>query len=688
MIIFLSSLTFGHDLFLLVLALLVLFSGSVVTMRLFARVRRSSGSLKRLWLFLAGFAGGGTVWSTHFISMLAHNNPLILGYDPLLTGVSLAIAIGITTLGFVLASRTRGTALIELGGLTLGLGISAMHYTGMAAARISGVYDWSLGYVAASIALGGFFGIVATNRIARPVTRFCKYGGAIAFTLAVFTMHFTAMTALTINPINAENLPVGFFQDASLATSIASVTGFFLLVAFITYVIDSKNAEEKTERYKYLAMHDPLTGTLNRTGCEERLNELLSTHADDTAGVAVVVLDINRFKEINDVHGNRAGDHLLREVSGRLNDVFTEGEFVGRFGGDEFLAVKPGIYSARGGRLFCERIKKITETPTEWEGVTLGTGVSIGLATYPANGVNASELVERANLALNRAKADGKETWVEYDFDRDEANREKSKYGQDLLKAIERGDMQVYFQPQIDIRQRNLCGVEALVRWIHPVEGIVSPAAFIPVAEENGSIVQLGDWVLIESCRQANSWPIPLKVAVNVASRQLADAGFPDRVSKALRETGLPASRLELEITESGIIADTAHALQAIRRLKDIGVKIAMDDFGTGYSSLSTLQKFPFDKIKIDRDFVTDIHHRKESAAIVQATVILGDSLNIPVLAEGVECEEQMMHLERAGCHEVQGYLFGKPMPGEALIRLFEEQARHKHADKSWKLAS
>jgi EAL domain-containing protein (putative c-di-GMP-specific phosphodiesterase class I) len=254
----------------------------------------------------------------------------------------------------------------------------------------------------------------------------------------------------------------------------------------------------------------------------------------------------------------------------------------------------------------------------------------------------------------------------------DQRAREKSLLARDLAFAQDKGELEVYYQLQNDTGSREIIGVEALLRWHHPVNGMVSPGVFIPIAEENGMILKLGDWVLETACAEAVGWAKPINVAVNVAAAQLEESGFVERVRDVLVKTGLPPSRLELEITESGIIADMGATVQVIRRLKLLGVKIAMDDYGTGYSSLSTLQSFPFDKIKIDREFVSAVDQSRQSAAIVQATIIMAESLDIPVLAEGVETEAQLNALRALGCNQVQGFLFGKPMPMAKLKALLE----------------
>jgi EAL domain-containing protein (putative c-di-GMP-specific phosphodiesterase class I) len=271
---------------------------------------------------------------------------------------------------------------------------------------------------------------------------------------------------------------------------------------------------------------------------------------------------------------------------------------------------------------------------------------------------------------MHRAKAAGGNTALCYDADKDEQTRDRSALAMDLHNALRNGEFELFYQLQNDVTTREVTGTEVLLRWNHPIRGMVPPIEFIPIAEGTGQIREIGAWIIRTACREAASWPKPVKIAVNVAPVQLSDSNFPDVVAHALKESGLEPSRLELEITETGIVADTAHALQIIHQLKRLGVGIAMDDFGTGYSSLATLQAFPFDKIKIDREFIKDLGGNKQSEAIVKATIILGESLDIPVLAEGVETEDHLDFLAAQGCNQVQGFLFGRPMPVREIRRV------------------
>ncbi|MDQ0321226.1 diguanylate cyclase (GGDEF)-like protein [Pararhizobium capsulatum DSM 1112] len=659
----LSCIAMDHDYGLVALAALVCVLGSVLTMRLYARVRRTEGLQKINWLFMSGIIGGSTIWTTHFIAMLSYKSSLPHAYEPTLTMLSLAAAIGMTTLGFLVTAMRKTGPTIELGGAIVGGGIALMHYMGMAAYQIMGVLQWDYSTYAASIVIGVVFGAVSANRIARPVTRFCKHGAVVALILAITGMHFTGMSAITILPADLVTIPTAMIPDNVLIIIVLALMGVMLGLGASTYVIDMHSSQIAAERFRYLSLHDPLTGLPNRAALNDYLGERVRRQKADNAKFAVLSFDLDRFKDVNDVHGHAAGDAVLRTVSERMTAILDEGEFLARIGGDEFVALTRNCFLKSDIRAFADRLTHEIVKPVEWDGNTLLVGTSVGIALYPEDARTPEELLAQADLAMYRSKAAGNRMVCFYEPSMDVAARDRALLAMDMRNGIERNEFELYYQRQNNSMTGDVVGLEVLLRWKHPVRGMVSPVEFIPIAEKNGFIHELGDWVLRTACIEAASWKRPLKIAVNVAPAQLADVNLPARVKEILRESGLDASRLELEITESGIIADQQHALQIIRQLKALGVRIAMDDYGTGYSSLSTLQNFPFDKIKIDRAFIGGVTRNRHSAAIVRSTIILAQSLDIPVLAEGVENEAHMDFLRKEGCMEVQGYLFGKPMP-------------------------
>ena len=423
-------------------------------------------------------------------------------------------------------------------------------------------------------------------------------------------------------------------------------------------VTERRRAEMQIE---HLAHHDVLTGLPNRIAFNARLQSTLESAAAAQTGFAVLCLDLDRFKEVNDVFGHAAGDALLRAVAERLKSAAHDA-FLARLGGDEFtLILAADDHQTAAGRL-AENLQTALAAEVHVGDHCVRSGITIGIALYPSDGGDASTLLANADAALYRGKSEGRGSIRYFEAEMDTRLRERRLLQQDLRLAIERHELRVYYQPQARIGGE-ITGFEALVRWQHPRRGMVQPGLFIPVAEESGLVIQIGEWVLRAACREAASWSNPLQVAVNLSPVQFQHGDLPKLVHEVLLETGLAPHRLELEITEGVLVGDFSRAVSILRRLKALGVHIAMDDFGTGYSSLSYLQAFPFDKIKIDQTFVAKLQINPQSEAIVRAVIGLGHGLNLPVVAEGVETADQSAFLAREACDQVQGFLIGRPAP-------------------------
>jgi diguanylate cyclase (GGDEF)-like protein/PAS domain S-box-containing protein len=422
-------------------------------------------------------------------------------------------------------------------------------------------------------------------------------------------------------------------------------------------ITERRRAEQRIE---HMALHDDLTGLPNRANYTRRLDIEIDRATETGGKVAVIGIDLNRFKEINDAHGHAMGDAVLQRLALRMRDTLQLNEFVARFGGDEFAAVKS--YS-RDEELadFVARLDTCLTATVEIDRLTLYPSASFGIAVYPDDGRACEQVVNNADLAMYRAKASVGRQICYYQQGMDEAARERRRLAKDMRDAATRGEMSLVYQEQRSIKTCDVTGYEALLRWHHPLLGPISPADFVPIAEESGEIVRIGGWVLHTACQEAAQWPGHLRVAVNISPIQLMHVELVDAVRKALQDSGLPARRLELEITETAFVADKVRALHVLRQIKALGVTIAIDDFGVGYSSLDTLNSFPFDKIKIDRSFVRDSTSSHQARAIIRAVLALGHSLHVPVLAEGLESEEQLNFLRSEGCDEAQGFHWGHP---------------------------
>ncbi len=448
------------------------------------------------------------------------------------------------------------------------------------------------------------------------------------------------------------------------------------LLGFAKITRDRTEQLETNEKILFMARHDAMTGLPNRVHFLERLDEAMSTLHAGEQQVAVVSIDLDGFKEINDAFGHGVGDQLLSELGKRLKNTVGEGETVARFGGDEFVAFKV-FRQQRHLADFISRLQRALTTMLHLAQTDIIPGASLGVAMFPGDAADRAQLLNNADLAMYRAKKSMDEKICFYEANMDEASRARRAMARDIWTALERGEFFLNYQIQRAVSCDEITGYEVLLRWQHPVQGLIPPAVFIPVAEECGAIGAIGDWVLEHACREAAQWNLQPRIAVNLSALQLSNAGLVEKVRSVLAATGLPPQRLELEVTETAIIADRERALYLLQQLKAMGVTIAMDDFGSGYSSLETLRSFPFDKIKLDRSFISELETSQQAKAFVRAILALGHSLNVAVLAEGVETEAQRAILEQEGCQEGQGYLFGRPALLSALGELAQAVPPH-----------
>jgi diguanylate cyclase (GGDEF)-like protein/PAS domain S-box-containing protein len=431
---------------------------------------------------------------------------------------------------------------------------------------------------------------------------------------------------------------------------------------YIINVLDDVTQRKRdAARISYMAHHDSMTGLPNRAAFNECLDATLRTASVAGDSFAVLCIDVDRFKWVNDTYGPMVGDELLGQMADRLADA-CQGAFIARTGGDEFTVVTPTGPQPQGAEALAGKLREAVGPEFIVGGRSLSTGITVGIAIFPNDAVDVTGLLANAEAALFRAKLEARGTIRFFEPDMDKQLREKRALQHDLRQALANEELELYYQPQARM-DGTITGFEALVRWHHPRQGMVPPSTFIPLAEESGLIMDLGEWVLRTACREAASWPRPLCIAVNLSPIQFQHGELANVVHAALLESGLPPGRLELEITEGVLIGDFSRAMSILRRLKNMGVRIAMDDFGTGYSSLSYLQSFPFDKIKIDQVFIANLLNNPQSAAIVRAVIGLGRGLQLPVVAEGVETTAQHDFLAKASCDGVQGYLIGRPQP-------------------------
>jgi diguanylate cyclase (GGDEF)-like protein len=438
-----------------------------------------------------------------------------------------------------------------------------------------------------------------------------------------------------------------------------------------------KNEVAERERSQaevhYLAYHDSFTGLGNRVLLRQQLEQALSRPQRKAHTVAVLFIDLDGFKSVNDTLGHSIGDGLLKCVAQRLSEGVPERDKVARLGGDEFAVIQMDVEQPNAAAVLASRLIGMIAQPAQIEGHQLSIGASIGIAVASADNSKVEDLLKSADLAMYRAKADGRGTYRFFEPEMDAAAQARRAMELSLRAANVDNAFMVYYQPLVDLASKRVTCLEALLRWRHPEKGFIPPTQFIPLAEEIGIIVSLGEWVLRQACMDAMHWPDDIKVAVNLSPVQFKYGGLPRAVRDALSASGLPPRRLELEVTESVLLEHTENNLGILNELRDMGVAISMDDFGTGYSSLSYLRNFRFDKVKIDRAFITDLTKGNDSLAIVRAIADLGRSFGMITVAEGVETVEQLRCLEHEGCGQVQGYFFSPPRPAAQIPTIIQE---------------
>ena len=464
------------------------------------------------------------------------------------------------------------------------------------------------------------------------------------------------LAALALGKVTTSIFETADRREVLLTNSPMAAGGW---VATHKDITERRRAEAKIE---YMAQHDALTDLPNRLRLYEHLRQTL-TRSKRGEYVAVFCLDLDRFKDVNDSHGHSVGDLLLKSVADRLRQCVRDTDMVARLGGDEFAIMQVGASQPTDATSLASRLIDAISAPYALGSHQVTVEVSIGIALAPGDGLEAEQLLRNADTALYRAKADGRGLYRFFEPEMDARMQARRRLEVDLRKAIANGEFELFYQPLVDMQTEHVTGFEALIRWHHPERGMVAPLDFIPVAEDSGLIVPIGDWVIRQACAEAATWPSNVKIAVNLSPVQFKSKGLLTSVISALAASGLPPSRLELEITESVLLQDGDATLAILHELRGLGIRISMDDFGTGYSSLSYLRKFPFDKIKIDQSFIFAMSDHNDSLAIVRAVIAMGTGLGIATTAEGVETPEQFKQLKLEGCTEVQGFLFSPPRP-------------------------
>lgn len=708
----------------LVCAILGIGAGMLVSMR----SRRSARQ------FVAGLIIGVGIAGLHYIGQSAYLVRGSVSWNPALILLSLLLGVPIAGAGMMTLSHRRHRVRRAAPALLL-LAIAVLHFCGMAAMTLRGdpavvfpddamspemVAPWVAGVSTALLTLaviGWRFDLAAKARVRQDQRRIreladvaleglliCRGDAIVTANRSVERLSGHAVGGLVSRSLSSllpgvefDSLPEREEREALLLSADGTTIPVRVLRSQVTLghklqtviaVRDQRERLRTEARMRTLAFNDSLTGVANRA----RFFDLLSLHSasrrDRDRSFAVLMLDLDRFKPVNDTLGHAAGDVILQMVTERLQATLREGDVLARLGGDEFAVLQVAADHLDSVAILSERlVRTIGDRPFLYSGQAVHLGASLGFAWAPDDGDDPAELLRNADLALYAAKSDGRATWRRYDPVFDEQTQERRRLEIGLRHAISVGELELHYQPLVDAKTGEITAAEALVRWNHPERGLVSPIEFIPLAEETGLILPLGDWVLRTACAQAATWPSHIGVAVNLSPAQFRDPALGSIILSALRSSGLGAGRLELEITEGVLLSDEANTLATLKELKAAGIRIAMDDFGTGYSSLSYLRRFPFDKIKIDQSFVRQLPDDLESAAIVRAIITMSACLGIATTVEGVETDEQLAFSVAEGCDTIQGYHISRPLTGAAFDQVLDltQACRPLAGSSSWR---
>ncbi len=693
-----------HNLWVVAASLLLATLASYVALDLARRVRHASGKPHLLWWGIGSLAMGTGIWSMHFVGMLGFTLPIALGFSGATTLTSWVAAVTASGIALRVASEADySLRRVAIASLSMAIGICGMHYIGMAALDMSPPIVWHVPTVLASLLIGlaasaaalfifKYLGEVhSAHRVAFQLL------AAVVMGIAICGMHYTGMAAANF-PADSVCRSADELSGSELTTIVVLASGLLLLGTLFTSILESRlqqvarrlsrsleeaNAEltQANRELQKRAFTDALTGLPNRILFEDRLRHALlrmerANQHQVEERIAVLFVDLDGFKPINDSFGHAAGDQILRAAAERLADATRESDTVARIGGDEFLLLFEGVSDRAECAQAANRVLRALSQPFSVMGRQLQIACSIGIVLHPEQG-EPDKLVANADAAMYEAKRAGGGNYVMFESHMGADVVRQLQLQSDLRRAVELKQFELYYQPKINGAGDTLSGVEALVRWNHPQQGLIGPNDFIGLAERFGLIVRLGDWILDEACRQIAQWraqDIWMSVAVNLSVMQLREIDFVARVEQTLARHQVPASLLLCEITESVAMEDIKATQRTFEGLARVGVFLSIDDFGTGYSSLSHLRKLPARQVKIDRSFVQDLQTKGDARAVVDAVIRLAHALGLSVVAEGVENEAQRDILLAMGCDELQGFLFSRPLPAGALLEWFSRR--------------
>ncbi|SAK78845.1 putative bifunctional diguanylate cyclase/phosphodiesterase [Caballeronia ptereochthonis] len=666
------------------LSLVVAFLASYTAMELSGGLNALASAKRRpAWLAGGAVSMGVGIWSMHFIGMLAFSLPIAVGYDFVITGASLFLAISVSFIALATASQgALSRRRLMVAGTIMGVGVAAMHFTGMHAMQMSPGIEYTLWKLVLSVAVAIVASMAAlwlafTLRAADVENLVVKrLGAAFIMALAITGMHYLGMSAANFAAgslcLAEAKLDADWLALAVTAMSFIVLVGTLALVGFHTSSL-SISLKRANRQLHYLGTHDALTKLPNRQQLSLRIAQAVAECERDESAFAVLFIDLDGFKSINDSLGHGVGDELLQVCAERLRQDLRHTDMVARLGGDEFVIVVENVADASSAVAVANGVLRRLSQEIVVNGLPLRVSASIGIAFHPRDGRNADELLHSADAAMYAAKQSGRNTSRVFEPQMNHTAHKALILQRDLHRALSDAQFSVSFQPKFSVASQSVTGVEALIRWRHPELGEVPPLEFIPIAERSGLIVEIGDWVLREVCRNIALWdarglPVPC-VSVNLSPIQFNVPDLVERIDSLIAAAGVDPCRLMFEITETAAMQNVEKTSLTIEALQSRGYAVAVDDFGTGYSSLGYLQRFRFDQIKIDGSFVRDLDSDgQRGGALLSAVVTLARALQIEVVAEGVETESQMRTLGALACDQMQGYLLSEPMPAAEFV--------------------
>jgi len=679
-----------YDQLLVVISFVVAILASYTALNMAGRVVGSTGIAARVWLTGGGIAMGIGIWAMHFIGMLAMDVSMRLNYDLMQTALSMFIAIGASLFALWLVSRDHlRRRRLFTGAVILGSGIVAMHYTGMAALQVEPAIVWDMRWVALSVVIALLASLAAlwlTFRLRRDAAQVAlmRAGAAVLMGMAIAGMHYTGMKAAQFPvQVHMHHQGVNGSWLAVLVSVVAlSILGITLLVSMFDARLQARTAllasslAEANRELAQLALHDTLTRLPNRVLLEDRLDQAINKADREGKLFALLFMDLDGFKAVNDAYGHDTGDKLLIAVTERLEQPLKGQYTLARIGGDEFVLLAEIDFPNDAASL-ASALVHVIDQPFSLELYDLVVTLSVGIAIYPHDGKNQRELMFNADAAMYHTKHMGRNGYHFFQPSMNTLAQKQLQLMNDLWLALDRQELHLVYQPKFQAPVGPIVGFEALLRWQHPSQGLLCPDQFLPLAEKSGLIIPIGNWVIDEACRQLRVWHLEghteWSMAVNLSTLQFEQPLLVETVMSSLARHRIPPHTLILEVTETTAMNNPDESVRVLTELTQAGVKASIDDFGTGYSSLLYLKKLPACELKIDRAFVKDLKGEGDDATIVAAIVALAKTLNLKVVAEGVETQEQQAFLTRLGCNTLQGYLLGKPVSAQTIKAMSQD---------------